>query len=143
MPVQLRLSGEGKEELVRLEHSVSGQIFELPVNFIVQKVEFDPFMWLAAKATVVNETISASSDLNSSADIIIYPNPATEMVQIENYNSYFYTYIVTGVDGQNVISGRLSSGINQVDVSGLTTGLYYFHLIGKVRSSHKAIMILN
>ncbi len=142
MPVQIRLSGEGKEMMVRLDNNINGQIFELNSDFNIQKVEFDPFMWLAAKNTVTKETISASDDQDISLEVRIYPNPADQLVNIENGNGIFSSYTMTNTNGKNVMAGSLMTGANFLDLFHLSQGLYFIQLNGSKSSIIRKILVV-
>ena len=63
-------------------------------------------------------------------DYYIYPNPANEFIQIlDNENIYGKDYEILDISGRIIQSGKLSLN-NQVDVTSLRVGSYYFNLSG-------------
>ena len=142
MPVQVRISGEGKEMLVRLENNINGQIFELSVDFNIEIVEFDPLMWLAAKNTVIKETISSSADPYNEKEVKVYPNPAERTINIANEVGIFSSFSLTNVNGQSVLYGNLEAGTNVLDIFHLHEGIYFIQLNGNKRSTVKEVLIV-
>ena len=70
LDIEMRVYGElGQDSLIVLEHRSSGESIDLDVGFKVVAVEYDPRIWLAAKATLVEGN---HSDLS---DALIFPNP--------------------------------------------------------------------
>lgn len=59
----------------------------------------------------------------------IYPNPAKDMVTIDNQNGLFNHINILNTVGQSVKEINLKNGINKVDVSEMNAGIYYL-LIG-------------
>lgn len=64
----------------------------------------------------------------SQNSISVYPTLCHNQLLV-NYNNIACThYIITSASGTNVISGSLSTGVNKIDVSPLTNGLYFINL---------------
>lgn len=61
-------------------------------------------------------------------DFTIYPNPASGSIQILLEESDGYSFEITNSLGSLVLKDKL---INKIDVSELSSGFYYFKLIGK------------
>ncbi len=85
MPVPIRFSGQGKDTLLVFDHFFSGQQFLLPtLSFVPAIVTFDPDLQLiSAKNSVTqNSALTATEDIIL-AQVKIYPNPTTDVLQIE------------------------------------------------------------
>jgi polyhydroxybutyrate depolymerase len=61
-------------------------------------------------------------------EISMYPNPASESVQINNPSSRF-NYLLFDVAGRVVKSGVLKPGTTSLNVSNLNPGMYFMHLV--------------
>jgi len=130
MPVPLRLSGEGKELILKLENTFSGQIFQVIPDFKVEKVEFDPELWLLAKSTVQNTDIISGSEDVKNDDIKIYPNPVQNILVIENPEEIYSSLLISDAHGKVVRSEKLSGVKSNIDFSKLPAGQYFIRLQG-------------
>jgi sugar lactone lactonase YvrE len=63
-----------------------------------------------------------SIDNNNLQEFIIYPNPATNIISIKNLETNT-PFVIYNIRGQKVLNGNLSTE-NQINVSGLKTGVY-------------------
>ncbi len=82
-----------------------------------------------------NESIIAGSSCESSVDVAeqnnyiinIYPNPATEYINIELDEEYNYLQIMNQL-GEIVVKKELSSGLQNIDISNLPIGIYIVNI---------------
>lgn len=56
--------------------------------------------------------------------LAIYPSPATHYINLLNAPQGEITIMIFGLDGTTLMYKKLNSGMRQVDISGLTKGLY-------------------
>ncbi|MBC7884033.1 MAG: T9SS type A sorting domain-containing protein [Saprospiraceae bacterium] len=145
MPVPLLLKGEGKELSVRLEHTNNGQLFTIQPGFVVETVEFDPELWLAAKSVVTQgDIISGSADYENSV-INVYPNPATDFISIISENEEVKNRIWTMTDSQGKVvkKGDLNKKQQQIAISELSAGTYRLVILkdGKILHSTTIVKI--
>ena len=84
MPVPVRLSGQGKDTLVRLDHIFDGQFFGLEIPFEVESVEIDPDYWLISANNTV-ERIAVGTDEFDQVEnaVTLSPNPFIDQVVIK------------------------------------------------------------
>jgi len=61
----------------------------------------------------------------------IYPNPAKNVITIENQNGLFNQVKVMNAVGQLIKTASLKTGTNKVDVSAMNAGIYYLLISGK------------
>jgi hypothetical protein len=131
MPVPLRLSGGGKDTMIRLEYTFNGQQFSIPVSFDVTTVQFDPDIWLISRDNVVQQgsLVSGIHDLEGNVRITLYPNPAHDVIRVDLLQAQpgeVYHWQIINVLGQRLAAGRLQPGQNEIGISHLVTGLYQF-----------------
>lgn len=69
-----------------------------------------------------------SVDNHSSAKFKVYPNPATSFVTISATDVDSYKLSVTDLSGKTVMTKSLNGMENNVDISALSTGTYFFDL---------------
>ena len=59
----------------------------------------------------------------------IYPNPVTSLLNIElDTNLSNKKYTITSVDGRILYSGKCQTGITQIEVNSLKSGIYFFNI---------------
>jgi len=90
---------------------------------------------------VIEETISSVSE-ELVADIKIFPNPASDFLQIEVDSKYNHVnYRILNLQGQEQTAGKLNNNV-KVDISQLTTGNYVLVLETEgLRTSKKFVKI--
>ncbi len=124
MPIPVKLEGWGVDTTLRLNHTSSGQTFSLSIPFKVNKVEFNPGLWILSG---LNQVIGLREN-TLDANILLYPNPATNQLNIEGFsgdNQLLELYI-TDMSGRKVLTQNISNFNSKLalDVSFLKTGLY-------------------
>jgi len=71
--------------------------------------------------TGINENNTPTSKINP------YPNPANNILFVNNFSEEI-TYTLTNLAGQKIKQGKLSSLSNQINVSTIEDGIYFFNL---------------
>jgi aminopeptidase N len=127
MPVPIRLRGEGKELMVRLDHTYADQIFSVTTDFVVEDVTFDPELWLAAKSTVTKETITSVEP--ESTIFAIYPNPVSDVLFIKMDKNQAYNWSIVDGTGKQIISGTGQKIEEKVSITNLVNGQYYLNIM--------------
>jgi PKD repeat protein len=77
-------------------------------------------------ASVTTGVASATSGLNS---ISIYPNPATEELNITGVSA-ISTYSINNITGATMQHGKLNTGVNSVSLCGYAPGMYILDITG-------------
>lgn len=62
-------------------------------------------------------------------DFIIYPNPAENNIILKNLPSDLCNLEIYNINGQLVLSERINSNLNEIDISKLTSGIYMIKII--------------
>ncbi len=140
----------GWEEIVTLPSIINSYV-DTPPNSIGldYMVELDlSFVCTAEKAQDFNTTRSnkdkgsfvigegtgnSNNELSeASISLDIYPNPATDVLNIEiSANGVNRELYLVTVDGQQVYSTTLNSTAQSIDLSGLSAGLYFLKIEGR------------
>ena len=68
------------------------------------------------------------NDVEAPGQLEIYPNPATDFIQVMNTRYPQLEYTLFDVVGQSLHSGSLSNTQSAISVSHLTQGVYFLHL---------------
>jgi aminopeptidase N len=84
MPLPILVSGQGQDSLLRLDHNINGQSFEIEMPFEVDEVQFDPTLWiLSADNSVQEVTVSSVGESPYLKGISVNPNPVEDRLRIE------------------------------------------------------------
>lgn len=80
---------------------------------------------LSITAAVLTKTpLASSQDALSVADIMVYPNPATENITV-NANEHIENITVSSEFGQIVLQKQCKSSVAQIDLTELMPGIYF------------------
>ena len=76
------------------------------------------------------ETLKSSLPSDTDADILIYPNPASEMITVE-YHQFtgVEKILIFDITGKPLLDYRLSGVVSNVDVSAFSSGMYVIKVI--------------
>lgn len=108
---------------VVLDHTVNQEHFVESVNFTVAEVVIDPEFDIVSKN---NAVVLSVNELNLSAEIVVYPNPTSHSVTIRKPDHITVDHIsIYTILGQLVYT---SGGTTSIDVSSLSSGLFYIEL---------------
>ncbi len=76
----------------------------------------------------INITPFGLSNENTLHHLIIYPNPATTIISINQCLINNITYKITSIIGKEVQTGSINNSNKQIDVSSLAEGIYFLQL---------------
>ncbi len=134
LKVPLLFKGDTADKLVVLNNTENGQTFNVHLPFRVVGVEFDPDLWLLAKADVQLHT--SFSELLDTQKIVIYPTLVTSdfWFVIDNSLSDVEVQII-GLTGKNYYSFHLDLVPKiykkHLDLGGLQPGVYFFKVLSR------------
>jgi aminopeptidase N len=128
MPVPVRFKGQGKDTTVVFDHTTSGEVFYADLNFKADSVFFDPDLHiLSAKNKVMEESVY----LRSLKNLVIYPNPTNDMVNVEvnDLTNYPKTIELYNVLGQKILNVIPTENKFSIPLSTVAAGTYYLKII--------------
>lgn len=76
----------------------------------------------------------------SAAEVILYPNPAKEVLNINTTTNSFNSYQLTDMMGKAVGSGPISSAQTTIELSNLANGVYILQLTGEKNVTKRKIV---
>ncbi|MCB0430705.1 MAG: T9SS type A sorting domain-containing protein [Flavobacteriales bacterium] len=79
LPIPVKVYGAGSDTLLRLSHTYSGEIFQVPVSFKVDSIRFDPDVWIIS----ASNHIASVPEINADEGMRVYPNPASHTVYVQ------------------------------------------------------------
>lgn len=138
MPLPIRLIGQGRDSMVRLDHVYNDQIFELAGVNWVDSIEFDPELWiLSARNTVIKSEIVGTT--NVTAEIQVYPNPASQLLNV--HSNQAFDYIVFDSMGKSILQGECFDAHLQLRVEDLPEGLYAIRVASRAETRSYHFMV--
>jgi len=72
-----------------------------------------------------SKIIPITSNSKNGNDFLIYPNPATNILHIELYNSPLAEIKIINVLGAEILSKQIHDDLNTIDVSEFSNGIYF------------------
>ena len=102
MPVPILFSGAGRDSLVIFDHDSTGQVFSLQMPFQIERVTFDPEIWLISDD---NEVWNLSGPQVPPGQLQVFPNPAKDVLEFKSGDASILVSRVEAMDGM----GRLIS----------------------------------
>lgn len=98
-----------------------------------------PHASMGMKGTITVSSLGLQEN-QSIASIIIFPNPATNLITIKSSESIMdLAYAIIDQSGRQVLTGRLNDTTKAVDISQLTLGVYFFQIGEERRQTFKII----
>lgn len=124
MPVPLRFWSDGVDTTVVVEHSFSGQSFQVELSAVVDSVQLDPDIWIVSGPSIITKVpeLSAANTL-----LRVFPNPALDVIMLETDNTFGRaSYTLFDAQGRNVQEGSWSG--NALSIQGLSPGPHLLEL---------------
>lgn len=130
MPVPIEFKGQGKDTIVIFNNTSSGQVFYTNINFKVDSVFFDPNQYILSNR---NKVINEYTYLRSLKFLVVYPNPATEEVNIEvnDFSNFPRSVELYNVLGQRLLSFSPDESKFTISLINLANGTYYLKIIAE------------
>ncbi len=88
------------------------------------------WQWNLDKINFTPASASKSiSDASSIGNVYVYPNPTTDSIFVEGLNAST-SYTLYSIDGSSIAIGQIDGSNNNIDVSSLTSGVYFLNVEG-------------
>jgi hypothetical protein len=89
---------------------------------------------------VIPVTYSAIDDIDLLSNLVIYPNPTTDVFTVNAGNKIIgYTYVLTDNLGRQLETGTFKELETQLSLQDVETGLYFLTVQGKASRTYKII----
>ncbi len=124
LPVPIRFYGGGIDSTVVLDNTVNDQDFTFHLSFPIDSAVFDPDLWLISGNNI---TTSVSELGRDRAQLILYPNPAEDILhwRIPDFAPRQRARVLDAL-GRTVFTGDAKDG--NIDIHGLSPGGYVLEL---------------
>ncbi len=129
MPLSFEIVGDGQRQIISVDNTENGQTFEIPIDFNIDFITFDPEIWLISKSTVMyDDGLISSTENQTSSSTILKPNPVHDFLTISTNNGFWSSYSIFSSDGRAILNGSCNKGETDVHVGHLNTGQYFIQL---------------
>jgi hypothetical protein len=71
------------------------------------------------------EECAVGKDKEESSAVMVYPNPAIRLLNVEMKESGLYTVVITSLTGQNLLKREICGSSLSLDISSFQTGVYF------------------
>ena len=145
LPVEIGIYGSGKDTLVRLDVMENGQQFQFPLPWRPDSISIDPRHWIVS-AQNTTEVMTNTYQSTNAASYQVYPNPAHNLLKIENKGeSTAHTIYLYTVKGQLVSESHqmiIPGASGQINLEYRTPGFYYLVIKSEngMLSNHKIVV---
>ncbi|HRP59076.1 MAG TPA: T9SS type A sorting domain-containing protein [Vicingus sp.] len=83
------------------------------------------------------------AELNNNNSVVVYPTPAKELISFEGKELSGATLTLVSVSGQVVLTRNLTSTKEMINISDLSTGIYYYKLMNNNSTTQGKLIIVN
>lgn len=138
---QIRLFTNPSNSVLTIS-GVNETFTDINSNLTKSSFQIDPW---SSKVMLINKTPLATIEKNAeSYSVRIYPNPASEFIQIDNFQSNFISCEIYDANGRMLIAKKLEASSNVIAVSVLPKGFYCIRLISADgRQNKNKVLIKN
>ena len=92
-------------------------------GFAIYGINANPVNETALGSVVVTESVATSMEEQSQEDILMYPNPANEQLQVRT-NEFIDELVVRDLSGKQILAMQAVGSSNVIDTSILPSGIY-------------------
>lgn len=116
MHLPVKIKSLGGDTLLRLDHTVQNQEYEIKIQSRVTSVEFDPDVQLIARSNIWRE---------GEEEVLVLPNPARGLFRlyVRNYPLVNELTLFNEL-GRQVLVLKNYNSLSEIDISGLKYGIY-------------------
>lgn len=128
MPLPVRFKNYFNDTVIVFNNNTNFQEWTVNLGFIPDSVIFDPDMWIIAK---VNSISINNIFLNSNNEIYVFPNPASDKINIYANNSNIINISIFNSLGQELFPEIIINNDNKyykLNISALSSGMYIVKL---------------
>jgi aminopeptidase N len=141
LPVPVRLWNATQDTIVVLDHTFSGQTFDVLPGFLVDSVAIDPDIWLVSANNLVTEVPEL---VRTTGTVRLFPNPANDQMQVALASSDGpLRWRVLDALGRDVDTGQWPTGtLHQLSTLRYPAGRYTLELnlgTGAVRNGFAVV----
>ena len=129
--VEFKLVRSIGDTIIRVRQTQPNQVFSLPVKGAVSTVQVDPNQWILNKVGTIAfdaNLVSGVKEANASKKVNLFPNPATESLQISGLAFTPEKYQILDASGRVMAEEKMPQFNPQISVNKLAPGMYFLKL---------------
>jgi aminopeptidase N len=140
LPVPVRFKNADMDTTVVFQNTVSGETFSVDLPFQADSVLLDPELWLITGQNIVTRVPELSA---TSSELILFPNPATDVVVVRGVGEWRGAADVTITDGMGRVVksvSRLPLADGRINVTDLGSGCYVVVVAQHGHVAHRTLI---
>jgi hypothetical protein len=131
LPVEYKINFNGGDTIIRLLPIANNSRYSITLNNEVTSLEVDPFNGLVNDASVQKdanlEFVITSIEDKVFNHVYVFPNPAKNTIELKGKNFSETAITIYDAIGKVSIAEQNIISNNPIDISDLTSGIYYLH----------------
>ncbi|MEN8186812.1 MAG: M1 family aminopeptidase [Bacteroidota bacterium] len=137
MPLPVKVNGAaGESEILRLEFTENGQVFNTNIPFEIVSIEIDPDIQLISRS---NSAVLGVDIVELENKISIYPNPVSDILNIKNNsNTVIEKIMIYNILGMNVL--QIDKPTSVINTQNIESGMYLMKVVTENGSFFKTIL---
>jgi aminopeptidase N len=127
LPIPLYFKNATSDTLIRVQHTVSGQSFTIPLSFAADSLIFDPYIRIITDSAMASNVPEPVLPVTFS----LFPNPTSDVLMFESPIKGICTVKMYDMQGKLVLNQTTStdgSGRGSLDVGALNDGYYNVYI---------------
>ncbi|NQV02744.1 MAG: T9SS type A sorting domain-containing protein, partial [Bacteroidia bacterium] len=140
LPLPIQLKNLTRDTIIRLNHSFSGEGFNLIIPFQVDSLLLDPDLWLIS----ANNSISAIPEKSIESMITLAPNPVRDLLQITFLTSFDNMIIQVVDESGKLLQESDASHMRSImlNFEGRSRGIYFIRFLSGNGTYLRKIVVL-
>jgi len=129
MLIPFKIHTTNGDTLILLQQNQNNENFKIPLSKNVTGIVLDPDNWLVK---VVNNIIQSTNELvKDENSFLVYPNPATDIVNIQFSKAGNHKVQVFDLDGRLVLDIQSNNSLITIGTQGMNKGIYTVKVLWK------------
>lgn len=123
LPLPLYFKNGTQDTLIRVNHTVSGQTFTIPLGFTADSLLFDPQIWIISANNVLNSV----SEIPMPSSFTVFPNPAIDVLTLQSPIRGVCAVKIYDMHGKIVQQANVvtnTAGTGELNIETLSSGNY-------------------
>ncbi|TSA29079.1 MAG: T9SS C-terminal target domain-containing protein [Bacteroidetes bacterium] len=140
LPLPILFKNQAQYTLLRLDHTFSGETFQVVIPFAIDSVLFDPDLWLIT----ANNSISGIPEKSIEHRIIMAPNPVRDLLQITFLTPFDHMMIQVVDESGKLLQEKDASHMRSIMINfeGRSRGVYLIRFrSGKTTDVRKIVVL--
>ncbi len=125
IPVEYKITFDnGNDTIIRLNQTQNNENYKIHFTDKISSIEIDPNNWLIKEVN----SISNINKQDLKLEINLYPNPAKDIITVENKNFKITDFVVFDIYGRKIKHQELYNTKAVIDIKSLPKGIYFLKL---------------